>query len=153
MTKLVSVPYYRNWLEKTRESNKKYFTVLIKKDEWESFSELAKACGCSVPTISKFLYKLEKEGVVTIKKKRKGDYFNKIVVNRTAWDYLTIWSRYRRLKYLFKEDIKRLLKNLSIGRSAMVVGYKSNYKHRSGGLKEALKRLGWWDEFKKDGII
>jgi len=53
-----------------------------------------------------------------------------------------------------KQEVEALLKIYSLGYTARLLGYKGkNSARRAGALRQRLKKLGWWEEFRKKGII
>lgn len=52
-----------------------------------------------------------------------------------------------------KKEIEELLKKHTLSHLAKLLGYSHKIKSRGAGLREALKRKGWWEEFRERGII
>jgi len=76
-----------------------------------------------------------------------------IVLQPSIYRYRKIWRQYKNLNGLFKTDIKRLLSRYTTSFVALILGYSGNANIRNNSLRETLTKLGWWKEFKEEGII
>jgi len=59
-----------------------------------------------------------------------------------------------RLDRFEKEEIRDLLRQYSVQYVARLIGYKGRKAvYARNAFAYALRKRGWWDEFKQEGII
>jgi len=140
-------------VERRKKRNKQLYQVLIKKKVWDSIMLFSKMAQTKPQSVYSFLRTLEEEGCICMQQTYSEGQRVMIVLQPSIYRYRKIWRQYKNLNGLFKTDIKRLLSRYTTSFVALILGYSGNANIRNNSLRETLTKLGWWKEFKEEGII
>jgi len=142
-----------NNVERLRNRNKRYYSVLLKKKKWDSLTQFCEAASVRPQSIYPFLEILEQEGLIELKLTYHKGRRVMIITKPEIREYKKIWNKHKKLDGLFKLDVLKLLSKYPVSFVALVLGYSGNASVRNSSLRATLTRLGWWKEFKRLGTI